>query len=44
VAFFSRKNNPAEYNYPIYNKELLAVIYCLKQWDTELWSVPSFEV
>jgi len=30
MAFFSRKNNPAEYNYPIYDKELLVVIYCLK--------------
>ena len=32
VAFFSRKNNPAECNYPIHDKELLAVICCLKQW------------
>ena len=44
VAFFSRKNNPAECNYPIHDKELLAVICCLKQWDAELRSVPSFEV
>jgi hypothetical protein len=44
VAFFSRKNNPAECNYPIYDKELLAVICCLKQWDAELRSVLSFEV
>ncbi len=44
VAFFSRKNNPAECNYPIHDKELLAVICCLKQWDAELRSVPVFEV
>jgi len=44
VAFFSRKNNPAECNYPVHDKELLAVISCLKQWDAELRSVPSFEV
>ena len=44
VAFFSRKNNVVEYNYPIYDKELLAVISYLKQWDAELRSVPSFEV
>ena len=31
VAFFSRKNNPAECNYPIYDKELLADICYLKQ-------------
>ena len=30
VAFFSRKNNVAEYNYPIHDKELLAVISYLK--------------
>ena len=44
VAFFSRKNNPAECNYPIHDKELLAVIRCLEQWDAELRSVPLFEV
>jgi hypothetical protein len=44
VAFFSRKNSPAECNYPIHDKELLAVIRCLEQWDAELRSVPSFEV
>ncbi len=38
------ENNPAECNYPIYDKELLAVICCLEQWDAELRSVPSFEV
>ncbi len=31
MAFFLRKNNLAEYNYLIYNKELLAIIYCLEQ-------------
>jgi transposase InsO family protein len=44
VAFFSKKNNSAECNYPIHDKELLAVIRCLEQWDAELRSVPSFEV
>ncbi len=44
MAFFLRKNNLAEYNYPIYNKELLAVICCLKQWDAERQSVLAFEV
>ncbi len=44
MAFFSRKNNLAECNYPIHDKELLAVICCLKQWDAELWSVLAFEV
>lgn len=44
VAFFSKKNNAAECNYPIHDKELLAVIRCLEQWDAELRSVPSFEI
>jgi hypothetical protein len=44
VAFFSKKNNAAESNYPIHDKELLAVIRCLDQWDAELRSVSKFEV
>ena len=44
VAFFSRKNAPAECNYPIHDKELLAIIRCLEHWDAELRSVASFTV
>lgn len=44
VAFFSKKNNSAESNYPIHDKELLAVIRCLDHWDSELRSVEKFEV
>jgi hypothetical protein len=29
--FFSKKNNPAEYNYKIYNKEILAIIRYLEE-------------
>ena len=32
VTFFSRKLNPAEVNYEIYDKEILAIIQCFKQW------------
>ena len=32
VAFFSRKMLPTETNYPIYNKEMLAIISTLKEW------------
>lgn len=32
VAFFSRKFLPAEVNYPIYDKELLAIVLAFKQW------------
>ncbi|GAB1312048.1 Retrotransposon nucleocapsid protein [Madurella fahalii] len=44
VAFFSKKNNPAECNYPIHDKELLAVIRRLEHRDAELRSAPSFEI
>jgi transposase InsO family protein len=32
VAFYSRQMNPAERNYEIYDKELLAVHECFKEW------------
>lgn len=39
VAYFSKKNLPAECNYPIHDKELLALIRCLDEWDAELRSL-----
>ena len=36
VAFFSKNLNPAECNYEIYDKELLTIIRCFKQWKPEL--------
>jgi len=36
VAFFSRKLSPAECNYEIYDKELLAIVNALEQWRPEL--------
>jgi CRISPR/Cas system CMR-associated protein Cmr5 small subunit len=36
VAFYSKKITLAKCNYKIYNKELLAIILCLKEWLTEL--------
>lgn len=41
-AFFSKKNSPAECNYEIHDKELLAIINCLKEWESELISTPKF--
>ena len=38
-AFYSKKNSPAESNYVIHDKELLAIIRCLREWDTELKSL-----
>lgn len=36
VAFMSRKYNPAECNYEIYDKELLAIVRCFEGWRSEL--------
>jgi transposase InsO family protein len=43
-AYFSKKNNAHECNYEIHDKELLAIIRCLEEWDAELRSVKSFKV
>jgi hypothetical protein len=32
VAFYLKKCLPAEVNYPIHDKELLAIVQCLEQW------------
>ncbi|KAI0999983.1 hypothetical protein K3495_g8215 [Podosphaera aphanis] len=44
VAFHSQKLNPAERNYPIHDKEMLAIIKCLEQWDAEQRSCPGFTI
>ena len=36
VAYFSKRMVPAECNYEIYDKELLAIIRCFKEWRPEL--------
>ncbi|KAI0992569.1 hypothetical protein K3495_g15616, partial [Podosphaera aphanis] len=36
VAFFSRKMSPAEANYEIYDKELLAIVQAFEEWRPEL--------
>lgn len=43
-AYFSRKNTPAECNYEVHDKELLAIICCLKEWESELTSVQKFRI
>jgi hypothetical protein len=32
VAFISKKYSPAKLNYQIYDKEMLAIVYAMKQW------------
>jgi hypothetical protein len=36
VVYFLVKYSAAEYNYEIYDKELLAIIKCLEEWRPEL--------
>jgi hypothetical protein len=36
VAFFSKRMAPAECNYEIYDKELLAIIRCFEEWRPDL--------
>ena len=33
VAFYSKKHSPAECGYPIYDKELLAIVLAFKHWQ-----------
>ena len=35
VVYFSRKHSPAECNYDIYDKELIAIIKALEEWRPE---------
>jgi hypothetical protein len=39
VAFFSKKHSPVEYNYKIYDKELMAIVCTFEEWRLELQSV-----
>ncbi len=41
IAFYSKTLSPVEMNYPIHNKELLAVILALKKWKADLQSIRS---
>jgi hypothetical protein len=36
VAFMSKKYDPAECNYEVYDKELLAIVRCFEDWKSEL--------
>ena len=43
VAFFLFKHSPAECNYEIYNKELMAIVHAFEYWraDSELQTVEN---
>jgi hypothetical protein len=40
VAFFSKKHSPAECNYEIYDKELLAIVRSFEEWRPHLIGTP----
>ena len=41
IAFFSKTMAPAECNYEIHDKEMLAIIRSLSQWRAELQGIGS---
>ncbi|KAL1952626.1 hypothetical protein VTO42DRAFT_4596 [Malbranchea cinnamomea] len=43
-AYFSQKNSPAECNYEIHDKELLVIVKCCHEWESELKSIRDFLV
>ena len=43
-AYLSQKFSPAEVNYEIHDKELLAIVRALKEWRPELKMVPKFTI
>jgi hypothetical protein len=44
IAYYSKKHSAAEANYPIHDKELLAIVRCLEAWAPELHIVKKFTV
>jgi len=40
IAFFSKKHTPAECNYDIYDKELMAVVRAFEEWRAYLVGRP----
>jgi hypothetical protein len=39
VPYFSKKHSAVEYNYEIYDKELMAIVRAFEEWHPELQSV-----
>jgi hypothetical protein len=39
-----QKKNPAEYNYEIYNKEILVIIKYLREYNKNLKSIKYFQI
>jgi transposase InsO family protein len=43
-AYYSKKHSPPECNYEIHDKEMLAIVRCLEEWDAELRSTKHFTI
>jgi hypothetical protein len=39
IPYFSKTHSPAECNYEIYHKELMAIVWAFEEWRPELQSV-----
>jgi len=44
VAYYSRKLSPAEQNYDIHDKELLAIVAALEQWRVYAEGAPGLDI
>ena len=44
MVYISKQHLPTECNYEIYDKEMLAIIKALDEWDAELWSMKAFTI
>jgi hypothetical protein len=44
IAYFSRKFSGPELNYPVYDKELMAIVMSFRQWRHYLEGAPEIEV
>ena len=44
VAFLSRRMEPAELNYPVHDKEFLAIVWACKEWSHYLEGSPAVEI
>jgi hypothetical protein len=43
IGFFSRQYRSAEFNYPVHEQEMLAIVECMKHWEPQLTDT-RFEV
>jgi hypothetical protein len=44
VSIVSKKLSGSQYNYPAYKKELLGIVYCLRQFHQYIWGQPDLVI